>query len=167
VPVVAGFMESRNVAPIGCSVLVKPLLPVKIEQLKIRYTREPGVSMLMTQAAAEISSYIRGLGHPNCYSDGAINDTMLFAGASAVRGVECRAKVRWSVGHRYVTDSTLDPEEDYATWLEASVPCPTITITSTAGLIPRHRFADACAAVGVLNVGYLMNPEAIVFSEEI
>lgn len=167
VPVVSDYLTSKDVAPVGCSVMVKPYLPVKIESLTVRYTRDRGASMLVAQATSEIFDYIKSLGHPSIYSDGAISDTMLYAGASAVRGIECRATVRWSLAGRYVVDDSLDPEVDYVSWLAASDPCPTITINNTAALTPRHRFSDVFAAVGAANIGYLMDVSAIHLNEEI
>lgn len=165
------YLQSRDVTPPGLHVLVRGFVPVVFNSLEIYYGKKSGTNPKLDQARLEIGTYMRGLGHPDLYSDSTIHDAMFYAGATRSR-IESRAELRFSVADYVLKPDAVLPSTDLDDAIGDSVALPWFQILNSASFIPSWvdpnlGTADAHnAAVGPRNVAYVLSDDDIVFRQE-
>lgn len=165
------YIEQRvsavDVRPAGVDVLVRPFVPVLINTFNISYSKQTGVSVLVTNAQTEIYNYLRQLAYPKTYSNAKISDSMFYAGADDVTQIAVDARVVWSAANKVLPAGAPDPAVDFAGANSVALDVPLRSVDSTAKLIAAD-FVDTNtkAAVGISNSCLLLpGLSSINFSE--
>ena len=99
-PAIAKSIENKDIRPVNTDVLVRGFIPIIIEKFEVEYVRTPGVLPDLETAFRKIKEYMSNLGAPYAYSEAEIAHIMQEAGAKYTKGVNLRARVQWSVGHK-------------------------------------------------------------------
>ncbi len=170
-PVIDTVSAAGNTPP-RVDVMTQGFVPIIIDSMTIRYTRRKGTAVNLETARKEILAYINNLALPNEYSDSRVSDSMYYALVENVLGIDCRARVQWSVADRFIKSGTTTPDQDYPAALAGSVTGHPITIVSSMGLTPTyrdHRLGTADAgfeSIGKRNRMLCLDETSLFFSEQ-
>ena len=160
-------VSASDVRPAGVDILVRPFVPILINQFNVDYSKQTGVSALITNAQAEIYSYLRQLAYPKTYSNAKISDSLFYAGADDVTQITLDAVVMWSAANKVLPEGDADPSEDLLAADAVAINVPLRYIDSTSKLIASD-FIDtnSKAAIGIANSCLLLpSISTITFSE--
>ena len=169
--VVEQTLGSRDNAPVGVDVLVRGFVPIIIESLTVRYTRARGTTMTLESARTEIHDFLTQVSYPRPYSDGRIYDAMLYAGATDIQSILCKARVAWSVADVAIPPGVPDPVQDHAAALAGACRPLSIELGDSRGLVPVYRDVNLAnhsatfEAIGPRNTAYIIDADAIQFEE--
>lgn len=160
-------VNAADVRPAGVDVLVRPFLPILINNFSIDYSKQTGVNVLIDNARSEIYNYLRQLSYPKTYSNAKISDSMFYAGADDVIQVDIDATVLWSAADKILPDGSYDPEVNFLAADAASISTPSIPINTTNKLTGLEFIEPVTkAALGIANTCLLLpNISNVNFSE--
>lgn len=99
-PSIAQSIMNRNNTPVNTSIQVRGFIPVIIRKFNVRYIKKNGAIPDLQAAVEEIKLYIAALNDTNTYSDAAIGEIMLNAGARYLQEIDVDAYVQWSVADK-------------------------------------------------------------------
>lgn len=169
---VSDVVNSPDNAPVAVDVLTRGFVVIRITSLTITYVKKAGVKMALDTARTEIYDYFKSLGYDKLYSSSRIIDTMFYAGAEDVVSIVPAASVKWTVADKILPEGGTNPLTNWTTALTEARTLPTISITTTAGLIPDYQDVnlgvtadETYASAGKRNVCYILDAEDIVFTE--
>jgi len=165
------YIEQRvsadDVRPAGVDILVRPFVPILINQFNIDYSKQTGVNVLVTNAQSEIYSYLRQLTYPKTYSNAKISDSMFYAGADDVTQIAVDGVVMWSAANKVLPAGSPDPDVNFAVADAAALDVPVRYINTPNKLIAAD-FVDNTtkAAIGISNSCLLLpGLSTVTFSE--
>lgn len=160
-------VSSDDVRPAGVDILVRPFVPILINQVNIDYSRQTGVNVLVTNAQSEIYSYLRQLTYPKTYSNAKISDSMFYAGADDVTQIGVDGVVMWSAANKVLPNGSPDPDVNFAAADAAALDVP-VRYVDTPGKLIATDFIDTTtkAAIGISNSCLLLpGLSSVTFSE--
>lgn len=158
------FVKDPLNAP-AANVRVRPFIPYLVTEMEVSFVRQPGVELQLQTAREELQTLLHSLGGESRWSLAKATTIMVNAGAGSVTRIRFSGRALFSAAKQHVNsgDSLADEGDIDAD----SVDHPEVTMEATEALDEDLAYLNegAFCAVGMNNVGFLLEAANIVFRE--